>query len=81
MGDSWVIPSVTPLTDRSVCSISSIFDKCLMLQQTQSWPNYTYYRNFHFNEFFAIALRDNIGPQKNQPLTSEKNEVVFLGSG
>ena len=38
--------------------------------------NHTSYRNFHFNEFVADALRDNIGSKK-QPLTSEKNEVIF----
>ena len=45
-------------------SISSVFDKCSMLQQTQSRPNHTSYRNFHFNEFVANALRDNIGSKQ-----------------
>ena len=35
-----------------------------MLQQTQSRPNHTSYRNFHFIEFVANALRDNIGSKK-----------------
>ena len=33
------------------------------------------YRNFQFNEFVSNALCDNIG-QKNQPLASEKIEMV-----
>jgi hypothetical protein len=48
-----------------------------MLEQTQSQPNHTSYRNFHFNEFVANVLRDNIGSKKNQPLTSKKNDAVF----
>ena len=44
-------------------SISSIFDKCSMLQQTESPSNYTSYRNFHFNEFVANVLCDNMGSQ------------------
>ena len=51
--------------------ISSIFDKCSMLQQTQSQPNHTSYRNFHFNEFVANALHDNIG-SKNISLKPQK---------
>ena len=42
--------------------ISSIFDKCSMLQQTHSRPNLTSYRNFHFN--VTNALHDNIGSKK-----------------
>ena len=57
--------------------ISSIFDNCSILQQTQSRPNHTSYRNFLINEFVANALRDNIG-SKNQPLTSEKKWGCFL---
>ena len=57
-------------------SISSIFDKCSILQQTQSRQNHTTYRIFHFNEFFANALCDNIG-YKKQPLTSEKMRSFF----
>ena len=45
--------------------ISSIFDRCSMLQQTQSRPNHTSYRNFHFNIFVANALSDNIGFKKS----------------
>ena len=36
-----------------------------MLQQTQSRPNHTAYRNFHFNKFVANALRDNMGSKEN----------------
>ena len=35
--------------------------QCSMLQQMQSQPNHTSYRNIHFNEFVPNALRDNIG--------------------
>ena len=42
-------------------SSTSIFDKCSILQQTQSRLNHTSYRNFNFNEFDGNALRDNIG--------------------
>ena len=41
--------------------ISSIFDKCSILQQTQSWLNHASYRNVYFYEFVANALGDNIG--------------------
>ena len=58
--------------------ISSIFDKCSMLEQTQSRTNHTSYRNFDFNEFVANALRDNIGSKKNQPPASEKKWGCFL---
>ena len=44
--------------------ISLIFDKCSMLLQTQSRLNRTSYRNFHFNEFVANAMGDNIGSKK-----------------
>ena len=49
-------------------TISSIFDKCSMLQQMQSGPNHTSYRNFHFSEFVANVLYDNIRSKK-KPLT------------
>ena len=48
-----------------------------MLQQTQSRPDLTSYRNFYFNELVANALDDNIGLE-NQPLTSGKNGGLFL---
>ena len=35
------------------------------------------YRNFHFNEFVANALPDNIGSKKTQPLTSWKKWDEF----
>ena len=41
-------------------NLINIFDKCSILQQTQSQQNHTSYRNFHFNEFVANALRGNI---------------------
>ena len=58
---------------------SSIFDKCSILLQTQSRQNHTSYRNFHFNEFVANALCDNIESKKkkNQALTSEKKMSFF----
>ena len=49
-----------------------------MLQQTQSRPNHTSKTKVYFNEFVANVLHDNIGSKKNQPSTSEKNEVVFF---
>jgi hypothetical protein len=49
----------------------------MFLQQAQSLLNHTSYRNFHFNEFVANALRDNIGLKK-QPLTSGKNNEAVL---
>ena len=49
------------LLDVKMQIFSSIFDKCSILEQTQSRPNHTSYRNFHSNEFVANALRDNIG--------------------
>ena len=52
--------------------ISSIFDKCSILQQTQSQPTHTSNTKVYFNEFVANALRDNIESKKNQPLASEK---------
>ena len=58
--------------------ISSIFDKCSMLEQTQSQPNHTSKTKVYFNEFVANALRDNIGSKKNQPLTSEKKMRPFF---
>ena len=42
-------------------SISSIFYKCSMLQIRNHGQTIQKYRNFHFNEFVANALRDNIG--------------------
>ena len=35
-----------------------------MLQQMKSRTNHISYRNFHFNEFVATALYDNIGYKK-----------------
>ena len=55
--------------------ISLLFDKCSMLLHIQSHLNHTSYRNYHFNEFVANALCDNIGSKK-KPLTSA-NENVF----
>ena len=57
--------------------INTIFNKCSMLQQTQSRPNRTSYGNFHFNEFVANALHDNKG-LKNHPLTSGKKGGLLL---
>ena len=53
-------------------TISSIFDKCSMLEQTQSRPNHTSKTKVYFNEFVANVLRDNIESKKNQPPASEK---------
>ena len=58
-------------------SISSIFDKYSMLQQTQSWPNHTSYINLYVNEFVANVLRDNIGPKKISLHPQKKIEAVF----
>ena len=41
--------------------IALIFDKCSILQQTQSPLHHKSYWNFHFNEFVANDFRDNIG--------------------
>ena len=49
-----------------------------MLQQTQSRPNHTSYRKFHFNEFVANVFQDNIGPKNNQPPSSKKKWGRFL---
>ena len=47
--------------------ISSIFDKHSMLQQTQSQPNHTSYRNFHFNEFVGYALHVECAKTRKYP--------------
>ena len=67
------VPGVISIHKVQQWPISSIFNKCSMLQQKQSRPN----RNFHYNEFVVgNVLRDNLG-KKNQPLTSEKNGIIF----
>ena len=67
----WTYLSATALQQRILhppkcddwwrCSTHLIFDKCSMFLQTQSRLSHTFYRNFHFNEFVANALHDNIG--------------------
>ena len=54
---------------------TSIFDKCSMLQQTQSQPKHTSYTNFHFNEFATNALHDNKGSKK---LASSLRKKMWL---
>ena len=54
--------------------VSSIFDKRSMLE---SLPNHTSKTKVYFNEFVANVLCDSIGPKKNQPPASEKNEDFF----
>ena len=67
--------------------ISSIFDKCSMLEQTQSRPNHTTKTKVYFNEFVANVLRDNIGSTKIslQPQKEVRSFLVLniknLGSG
>ena len=58
-------------------SISSIFDKCLILLQT-IWPsNHTSHTKVYFNEFVANALRDNIGWKKSASILRKIIEAVF----
>ena len=42
-------------------SISSIFDKCSILEQTIWLSNHTSHTEVYFNDFFANALCDNMG--------------------
>ena len=42
----------------AIVLISSIFDKCSLLE---SWSNHTFHTKVYFNEFVANALRDNMG--------------------
>ena len=58
--------------------ISSIFDKCSIMHQTQSQLNQTSYRNFYFSEFVANALYENMIRQKKQPLSSETSLKMRL---
>ena len=44
--------------------IQYIFDKCSMLQQTQSRQNHSFYRNLHCKEFVANVFFENIGIKK-----------------
>ena len=44
----------------TIC-ISSILDKCSMLERTQSQPNHTSKTKVYFNEFVANIQSDNIG--------------------
>ena len=68
-------------------TISLMFDKCSMLQETQSRPNHTSNKNFHFNEFVANALHDNIRSTKTASNLRKKMRPFFvikiknLGSG
>ena len=43
------------------------------MHQTQSRLNQTSYRNFHFSEFVANALHDNMTRQKNPASNLRKN--------
>jgi hypothetical protein len=62
---------------KCIINISSIFDKCSMLEQTQSWPNQTSKAKVYFNEFITNVLRENIGSKKIASFLRKK-EVVFL---
>ena len=59
-------------------SISSIFDKFSMLQQTQSQPNHTSNTKVYFNEVVANALRDNIGSKKSASGLRKENMRLFF---
>ena len=63
--------NVSP-SEKVLYSISSIFDKCSILEQTIWLSNHTSHTKVYFNEFVANALCDNIGSKKNQPPSSEK---------
>ena len=71
------LSSIGRVSKYIIAVISSIFDKCLILQQRQSRPNHTSNIKVYFNEFVANALRDTIG-SKNQPLASEKHMRPFF---
>ena len=55
----------------------SIFDKCSMLEQTQSRPNHTSKTKVYVNEFVANVLRDNIGSKTISLQPQKKNEDDF----
>jgi hypothetical protein len=58
--------------------ISSIFDKCSVLEQTQSRPNHTSKTKVYFNEFVANVLRDNIGLKKSASSLKKKQGRYFI---
>jgi hypothetical protein len=58
--------------------ISSIFDKCSVLEQTQSRPNHTSKTKVYFNEFVANVLRDNIGLKKSASSLKKNKAVISL---
>ena len=56
-------PSISQ-TELEIWTISSIFVKYSILQQTQSRPDHSSNTKVYFNEFVGNALRDNIGSKK-----------------
>ena len=61
----------------TIPEISSIFDKCSMLEQLQSRPNHTSKTNVYFNKFVANILCNNIGSKKKKSASTRTTDAQW----